>query len=134
MGLPNVETWGPSFSHKWGATAVLPGKFGGAVVAPVDGNITQYPYRWVTVGGAGTSSSKWQDTAEKDILSAGATGCAFDEEGGVSAAAAKPWILAMRSKHPHWTFVYVPQCGTTIQKYDPASGGCDYVAPMMYYR
>ena len=132
-GVSNVKTWGPSFSKNWGATAILPGKFGGSAVAPVDGDIASYPHRWVTVGGAGTSSSGWEQSAEADILAAGALGCAFDEEGGVSAATAKPWVKQMRAKHKDWTFVYVPQCGTGVDSYDPASGGCDYIAPMMYY-
>jgi hypothetical protein len=133
QGIPHTSMWGPSWSYQWGATAILPGKFGGAGVAPVAGKITNYPYRWVTVGGAGTSSSNWQDSAERDIVTAGALGCAFDEEGGVTAAAAKPWVKAMRKKHSKWTFVYVPQCGTPIDAYDPSSGGADFVAPMMYY-
>ena len=132
-GLPHTKTWGPSFSHKWGATAVLPGRFGGSAVAPVDGTMANYPHRWVTVGGADTSSGDWQKTAEADIISAGALGCAFDEEGGVSAAAAKTWVKSMRKKHSDWTFVYVPQCGTGVDAYDPASGGADFIAPMMYY-
>jgi hypothetical protein len=133
MGTTDTKIWGPSFKHSWGTTAVLPGKFGGSKVAPVDGKITDYKYRWVTVGGAGTSSGNWKDTAEQDILDAGALGCAFDEEGGVSANDAMTWIKQMRAKHRTWTFVYVPQCGTPIQKYDVAAGSCDYVAPMMYY-
>jgi len=85
------------------------------------------------VGGADTSSGDWEDTAEKDILEAGALGCAFDEEGGVSAKSATTWIKKMRSKHPTWSFVYVPQCGTPIDSYNVAAGSCDFVAPMMYY-
>lgn len=133
LGIPASKTWGPSFSHKWGATAILPGKFGGTAVAPVDGKMSDYPHRWVTVGGAGTQSGDWQKTAEDDIIAAGALGCAFDEEGGVSAADAKTWVKSMRKKHADWTFVYVPQCGTGIDAYDPAGGGADFIAPMMYY-
>ena len=132
-GVPHAKAWGPSFSHAWGATAILPGKFGGAAVAPVAGSMSSYPHRWVTVGGAGTSSADWKKTAESDVLGAKALGCAFDEEGGVSAADAKEWIQQMRAKHADWSFVYVPQCGTGILPYDPAGGGCDYAAPMMYY-
>jgi hypothetical protein len=133
MGIPHNVTWGPSFSHKWGATAILPGKFGGNVVAPIDGAASDYPYRWVTVGGEGTSSSNWQETAEKDIISSNALGMAFDEEGGVLTSDARAWILKMRKVHPTWTFVYVPACGATMEKYDPAAGSCDFIAPMMYY-
>jgi hypothetical protein len=111
----------------------MPGKFGSTGVAPVDGNMTDYPYAWVTVGGAGTSSGAWEKTAESDILAAGAKGCAFDEEGGVSADVARDWIKSMRTKHPDWTFVYIPQCGTGILDYGLADGGCDFIAPMMYY-
>ena len=39
----------------------------------------------------------------------------------------------MRAKHARWSFVYVPQCGTTILPYNPEGGGCDYIAPMLYY-
>ena len=109
MGVPHTKEWGPAFGSSWGATAILPGKFGGTAVAPVEGDIKDYPYRWVTVGGAGTSSGNWQETAESDILDAGALGAAFDEEGGVTAKAAAPWILKMRKKYSKWTFVYVPQ-------------------------
>jgi hypothetical protein len=133
MGCASSKVWGPSFGKTWGSTAILPGKFGSSGVAPVEGNMKDYPYSWVTVGGADTSSGGWEKTAEQDILSAGAGGCAFDEEGGVSASVAGPWITAQRAKHADWTFVYIPQCGTEILKYDPDSGGCDYIAPMMYY-
>jgi len=134
MGVARSLVWGPSFSSSWsGVTAVLPGRFGGNAVAPVDGDISSYPYSWVTVGGDKTSSSTWELTAEQDIVGAGAKGCAFDEEGGVSAAAAAPWIKAMRAKHARWSFVYVPQCGTAILPYNPEGGGCDYIAPMLYY-
>jgi hypothetical protein len=111
----------------------MPGKFGSTGVAPVEGNMSAYAYSWVTVGGADTSSGGWEKTAEQDIIQNGAGGCAFDEEGGVSASVAGPWITAQRAKHADWTFVYIPQCGTKILKYDPANGGCDFIAPMMYY-
>jgi hypothetical protein len=133
MGCPSSKTWGPSYGRSWGSTAILPGKFGSTGVAPVEGNMSSYKYSWVTVGGADTSSGGWEKTAEQDIIQAGAGGCAFDEEGGVSASVAGPWITKQRSSHPEWTFVYIPQCGTKILKYDPANGGCDYIAPMMYY-
>ena len=38
----------------------------------------------------------------------------------------------MREKHPSWSFVYVPECGAEISKYDPDNGSPDYIAPMMY--
>jgi hypothetical protein len=133
MGCPSSSTWGPSFGKSWGSTAILPGKFGSSGVAPVEGDMKDYSYSWVTVGGADTSSGGWEKTAEQDIITAGAKGCAFDEEGGVSASVAGPWITAQRANHTDWTFVYIPQCGTEILKYDPANGGCDYIAPMMYY-
>ena len=132
MGLPHTPDWGPSFRHSWGATAVLPGRFGMNAVSPTD-DLALYDYAWVTVGGDNTESGDWQKTAEADIESVGAKGCAFDEEGGVSAKTAQPWVLQMRAKHPAWTFVYVPQCGLPIMAYDPAAGGCDFIAPMMYY-
>jgi hypothetical protein len=105
MGIPHSKTWGPSFSYTWGATAVLPGRFGNPAPAPINGSASNYPYHWVTVGGADTSSSDWADTAEQDILNTGARGLAFDEEGGVVSSEAKAWILKMRKKHPSWTFV-----------------------------
>jgi hypothetical protein len=130
-GMPAATSeWGPSYKSDWGANAILPGKFGQNEVAPVDGG--KYKYRWVTVGGQGTDSSDWQETAEQDILDQGAGGCAFDEEGGVSAKDAAPWIQEMRKKHKDWTFIYVPECGAEVMQYDPDSGGCDYIAPMMY--
>jgi hypothetical protein len=132
MGCPKSKVWGPSFGKTWGSTAILPGKFAGTKVAPVEGAMQDYPYSWVTVGGADTSSGGWQKTAEQDIINSNAKGCAFDEEGGVSARVAGPWIKSMRAKHPDWTFVYIPQCGTSILPYN-ATGGCDYIAPMMYY-
>ena len=89
-GMPHQKEWGPSFQSQWGTNAVLPGKFGSDGVTPVWGKMSNYKHRWVTVGGEGTSSGNWQETAEKDIIAAKALGCAFDEEGGVSAAGAKP--------------------------------------------
>ena len=123
--------WGPSFKGSWGANAILPGKFGKDDVAPIEEG-HNYRYHWVTVGGQGTDSADWQETAEEDIINAGAKGCAFDEEGGVSADDAAPWIQEMREKHPSWSFVYVPECGASISKYDPDNGSPDYIAPMMY--
>ena len=127
---PATKEWGPSYRADWGANAILPGKFGQDQMAPTSPG--KYAYRWVTVGGQGTDSSNWEETAEKDIINAGAKGCAFDEEGGVSAKKAAPWITRMRKRHPNWTFVYVPPCGAKINPYDPEHGGCDYIAPMMY--
>jgi hypothetical protein len=125
------NTWGPSFKGSWGANAILPGKFGKDDVAPIEQG-HNYRYHWVTVGGQGTDSADWQDTAEEDIINQGAKGCAFDEEGGVSADDAAPWIQEMREKHPSWSFVYVPECGAEISQYDPDNGSPDYIAPMMY--
>ena len=71
MGIPHNKTRGPSFSFTWGATAVLPGRFGGNAVAPINGDDNKYPYHWVTVGGADTKSSNWEETAESDILKTG---------------------------------------------------------------
>jgi hypothetical protein len=127
---PATREWGPSYRTSWGANAILPGRFGKDEVAPIDAG--RYRYRWVTVGGQGTDSANWQDTAEQDIINSKAHGCAFDEEGGVNASGAKPWIKEMRSKHKDWTFMYVPPCGAKIEPYDPENGGCDYIAPMMY--
>lgn len=135
-GMPPAgdKEWGPSYKAQWGATAILPGRFGKdwgeARVAPVAPG--KYDYRWVTVGGEGFDASTWRDYAEEDILKDGAKGLAFDEEGGVSAAEAAPWIKEMRKKHPDWTFVYVPSCGAKISLYDPDNGGSDFIAPMMY--
>ena len=125
------NTWGPSFKGSWGANAILPGKFGKDDVAPIEEG-HNYRYHWVTVGGQGTDSADWQDTAEEDIIKQGAKGCAFDEEGGVSVKDAAPWIQEMREKHPSWSFVYVPECGAEINEYDPENGSPDYIAPMMY--
>ena len=127
---PATKVWGPSYRADWGATAILPGKFGKDEVAPIAAG--KYAYKWVTVGGQDTDSSNWEETAERDIINAGARGCAFDEEGGVSAKKAAPWITRMRKRHPNWTFVYVPPCGAKINPYNPENGGCDYIAPMMY--
>ena len=124
-------TWGPSYLASWGANAILPGKFGKDEVAPIEEG-ADYHYHWITVGGQGTDSADWQETAEQDIVNAGAKGCAFDEEGGVKVSDAMPWIMEMREKHPSWSFIYVPECGAEVSQYDPDNGTPDYIAPMMY--
>jgi len=143
---PATTEWGPSFQLKWGANAVLPGKFGDGDISPTDDS-GEYLYKWVTFGGQnsrfndiaagnGNWAEDWEATAEQDILDAGGTGCAFDEEGGVDVedveGKTSKFIKNMRKKHKNWTFLYVPTCGGTINKYDPENGGPDYVAPMMY--
>ena len=42
------------------------------------------------------------------------------------------WIKSMRKKHPHWTYVYIPQAHDDMVSYDPKNGP-DFVAPMLYY-
>ena len=42
------------------------------------------------------------------------------------------WIKSMRKKHPHWTYVYIPQAHDDMVPYDPKNGP-DFVAPMLYY-
>ena len=122
----------PSYSHDWGATAILPGRFGGPEIAPIYGTGDDYKYYWLTYGGEDTDSRSWMDTAEDDIQRAGATGAAFDIEGGVTPADMNKWIKSMRKKHPHWTYVYIPQAHDDMVKYD-AKNGPDFVAPMLYY-
>ena len=133
----------PSYAHEWGATAILPGRFGGSQVAPILGEPRDYHYNWLTFGGEDTDSSNWMETAEQDIIDAKANGAAFDIEGGVTKEDMNAWILKMRKKHPHWTFVHVPRSGTEyfddgshdddFVGYDPDGGGPDFVAPMLYY-
>ena len=125
----------PSYSHEWGATAILPGRFGADTVAPIVGESTDYTYYWLTFGGEDTDSSNWAETAEQDILDAGANGAAFDIEGGVTKEGMTQWIKKMRGHHPHWTFVHVPRAGTEyfddgshdddFVGYDPENGGPD---------
>ena len=135
-GMPPAgdKDWGPSYKPEWGATAVLPGRFGkdwgDAKIAPIAPG--KYEYNWVTVGGEGFDASMWREYAEEDIIASNGKGIAFDEEGGVNQAEAGPWITEMRKKHPDWTFLYVPSCGAKISQYDPENGGSDYIAPMMY--
>lgn len=143
---PATAEWGPSARLSWGANAVLPGKFGDADISPTDQS-GDYLYKWVTFGGqnsrfmdvaagGGNWADGWEETAEQDILDAGGTGCAFDEEGGVDLediqGKTASFIKEMRQKHKEWTFLYVPTCGGKINKYDPENGGPDYIAPMMY--
>ena len=143
---PATKMWGPSFQLGWGSNAVLPGKFGDGDISPVDES-GEYEYKWVTFGGQnsrfndiaagnGNWAENWEETAEQDIIDAGATGCAFDEEGGVDvedvAGKTAKFIKNMRKKHKNWSFLYVPTCGGRINKYDPENGGPDYIAPMMY--
>jgi len=125
----------PSYDHSWGSTAILPGTFGGATVAPIVGSPEQYEYFWLTFGGENTQSSGWGQNAERDILEAGARGAAFDMEGGVTPDAMMGFIKEMRPKHPDWTFVYVPNAGEEAAAipYDTKNKGLpDYVAPMLY--
>jgi hypothetical protein len=132
-----------SFDHEWGGTAILPGRFGGDSIAPILGDPNQYRYFWLTFGGEDTDSSNWADTAEQDIIDAGANGAAFDIEGGVTAEDMTTWIKKMRKKHPDWTYVHVPKAGTNTFSdgtyaddfvgFDPENGSPDFVAPMMYY-
>jgi hypothetical protein len=133
----------PSYNHMWGGNAVLPGRFGGAGVAPILGEGSDYQYYWITFGGEDTDSADWADSAEQDILDAGANGAAFDIEGGVTAEGMMAWIKSMRKKHPDWTYVHVPKSGINTFSdgtyahdyvgYDPEGGSPDFVAPMMYY-
>ena len=139
----DADASSPSYAHEWGATAILPGRFGGSHVAPILGEARDYHYNWLTFGGEDTDSSNWMETAEQDIMDAKATGAAFDIEGGVTKEDMTEWILKMRKKHPHWTFVHVPKSGTEyfddgshgddFVGYDPDGGGPDFVAPMLYY-
>ena len=46
---PATAEWGPSYRARWGANAILPGKFGKDDVAPISPG--RYDYKWVTVGG-----------------------------------------------------------------------------------
>jgi len=88
-------------------------------------------------------SADWADSAEQDIIDAGANGAAFDIEGGVTAEGMMDWIKTMRKKHPDWTYVHVPKSGINTFSdgtyahdyvgYDPEGGSPDFVAPMMYY-
>ena len=32
------------------------------------------------------------------------------------------WIKSMRKKHPHWTYVYIPQAHDDMVSYDPKNG------------
>ena len=123
----------PSYSHAWGANAILPGRFGGSEIAPIIGEAGSYKYFWLTFGGQNTDSSNWMARAEQDIVEAGAMGAAFDIEGGVYPRDMVKWVKEMRVKHPHWSYVHVPQADDTPIKYDPEGGSPDYVAPMMYY-
>lgn len=123
----------PSYSHAWGANAILPGRFGGSEIAPIIGEAGSYKYFWLTFGGQNTDSSNWMARAEQDIIEAGAMGAAFDIEGGVYPRDMVKWIREMRLRHPHWSYVHVPQADDTPIKYDPEAGSPDYVAPMMYY-
>ena len=126
-------TRGPSYHAVWGANAILPGRFGGSEVAPIEGEASDYKYFWLTFGGQDTDSRNWNATAEQDILDAGAKGAAFDIEGGVTPQAMIAWIKEMRKKHPEWTYVHVPQAADPPVRYDPENGSPDFVAPMMYY-
>ena len=143
---PATSEWGPSYKLDWGANTVLPGKFGDGDISPTDQS-GKYLYKWVTFGGqnsrfndiaagGGNWAENWEDTAEQDIVDAGGTGCAFDEEGGVDVTDVQgrtgKFIKRMRKKHKNWTFLYVPTCGGQINEYDPENGGPDYIAPMMY--
>jgi len=121
----------PSYSYDWGATAILPGRFGGPEIAPIFGSANDYKYFWLTFGGEDTDSRSWMETAEEDIKSAGARGAAFDMEGGVTAKDMHEWIQKMRQKHPTWTYVYIPQAADKMVGY--TEDGPDYVAPMLYY-
>lgn len=133
----------PSYNHMWGGNAVLPGRFGGSGVAPILGEGSDYQYYWITFGGEDTDSADWADSAEQDIIDAGANGAAFDIEGGVTAEGMMDWIKTMRKKHPDWTYVHVPKSGINTFSdgtyahdyvgYDPEGGSPDFVAPMMYY-
>jgi hypothetical protein len=137
--LPDVmnanEMRQPSYAASWGSNAILPGRFGGYQIAPFEGEPSDYKYYWLTFGGEGTDSANWAESAEQDIIDAGATGAAFDMEGGVQLADMTAWIKEMREKHPEWTYVHVPKAagaGDFVQ-YDPEGGSPDFVAPMLYY-
>ena len=67
----------PSYSHEWGATAILPGRFGGPEIAPIYGTGDDYKYYWLTYGGEDTDSRSWMETAEDDIKRAGASGATY---------------------------------------------------------
>jgi len=133
----------PSFCAEWAVNAVLPGRFGMDSVAPLRSPADDYEYYWITFGGEDTESSDWAETAEQDIIDAGANGAAFDIEGGVTAEGMMVWIKEMRKKHPEWTYIHVPKSGINTFSdgtyahdyvaYDPEGGSPDFVAPMMYY-
>jgi len=137
--LPDVndikEMRQPSFSHEWGANTILPGRFGKTSLAPFIGEGGDYKNFWLTFGGEDTDSSGWAETAEQDILDAGATGAAFDMEGGVQLDDMTKWIKEMRKTHPDWTFIHVPKAAGAgdFVPFDPENGSPDFVAPMMYY-
>ena len=122
----------PSYSHAWGSNAILPGRFGDSKASPIMGAGKDYTYHWLTVGGQDTDSQSWMETVENDVIEAGATGVAFDIEGGVTTAGMLTWIKAMRPKHPDWTYVHVPDTAEGPVTWDPEEGP-DFVAPMMYY-
>ena len=124
-----------SWNYGWGVNAILPGRFGKSQVAPFIGGPENYKYFWLTFGGENTDSSGWMETAEQDIIDAGAMGATFDMEGGVELADMTSFILDMRKKHPDWTFVHVPKAAGAgdFVPYDPDGGSPDFVAPMMYY-
>lgn len=137
--LPDVndiaEMRQPSYNHVWGANTVLPGRFGKTDVAPILGDPKDYKNFWLTFGGEDTDSWGWAETAEQDIIDAGATGAVFDMEGGVQLEDMTKWIKEMRTKHPDWVFVHVPKAAGAgdFVEYDPDGGSPDFVAPMMYY-
>jgi hypothetical protein len=134
MGMGRGIKREPSFHHTWGATAILPGRFGGSEIAPYVGKPSNYKYFWLTFGGQGTKSKDWALTAEQDIINAKAKGAAFDMEGGVQRDAVMKWIAEMRPKHPDWTYVHVPQAHDSPIPYKAENEGLpDFVAPMLYY-
>lgn len=98
----------PSYSHAWGANAILPGRFGGSEIAPIIGSAGSYKYFWLTFGGQNTDSGNWMARAEQDIVEAGAMGAAFDIEGGVYPRDMLKWIKDMRVKHPQWSCELAP--------------------------
>ena len=130
--VPGKPARNPSYSHTWGSNAILPGRFGGSESSPVVGSGEDYTYHWLTVGGQNTDSKSWMETAEQDVIEAGAKGVAFDIEGGVTTADMLKWIKTMRPKHPSWTYVHVPDTAEGPVTWNPKEGP-DFVAPMMYY-
>jgi hypothetical protein len=97
------------------------------------GSVRDYKHVWLTFGGQDTDSNDWTAAAEQDMLDAGATGAAFDMEGGVVLEDMLNWTAAMRPKHPDWIFVHVPDTAQPPVEYDPDNPACpDYYAPMMY--